>query len=182
MVRFFIFSKMHSNDHQIQKKRKPISIENEKIVKENGTKYYLIKWEGDHANDFFYSWVSELDFLDHPEIVSRYMATKSSLYLNKSSQTEHSLYIFNKIEPVSDEYDFFKNYVPKQIPDSINNSGYEIPDGILNFDANNKKFQIICVGKSEAKWIDAYTLAAISPELVARYFIDKELSEDVQNV
>lgn len=168
---FFLFDIMT----EIQM-RKPHSIEAEKVAS-NGTKFYLIKWEGQNDPSQF-SWIPENEFDPDSEIVARFLSSNLEPFADEITQTDESIWVFNQ-PPKAQEFDYFQNYVTKSVPlSNSKNCDDLIPTNIINYDSTNKTFETLFADMPDPKWIESDILLSLAPDLVAKFFIDREKNKD----
>lgn len=152
--------------------RKAHSIEAGKVTS-SGMKFYLIRWEGQNDPSQF-TWIPETKIDPNSEIVTRFLSSNLALFTDEATQTDESVWVFNQAPKVK-EFDYFQNYVTKSIP--INNSNDItdlIPINIINYDPTNKTFETIFADKPEPKWIESDILLSMAPDLIAKFFVDRE--------
>ncbi|KAK8897166.1 hypothetical protein M9Y10_015100 [Tritrichomonas musculus] len=155
-------------------KRKAHSIEAGK-TDPNGTKYYLVRWEGQNDPKQF-TWVPETEFDPNSEIVTRFLTSNIAEFTDKATQTKDTVWIFPQI-PKVEEYDYFKSYVSNPNSNKSSNDNDLLPIKVINYDPTNNTFQTSFADKAEPKWIESEILLSIAPELIAKYFIICEKSK-----
>ena len=160
--------------------RKAQRIEAERTAP-NGEKIYLIRWEGQTEFSQF-TWVPSSLFEPNSEIVMRYQLANSATFAEKSVQTDIPIWIFDKTveEEKSKEVDtmedfnYFENYLPKSSPINLSNSNDFIPILINVYDPSKKQFLTTFADDPEPKWVSETLILSIAPDIVAKYFIEKE--------
>ena len=152
--------------------RKAHSIEAGKIAS-NGTRFYLVRWEG-QSDPRQFTWVPETEFEPDSQIVERFLSSNLALFADNSTQTDDSTWIINPIS-ITEEYDYFKRYVPKTKTTSKENETDLLPTNIINYDPSSGTFEVTFADKPQSKWIESEILLSLAPELIAKYFIDSEM-------
>lgn len=139
----------------------------------NGTKYYLIRWEGQNDPSQF-SWIPETELDPNSEIVTRFLSSNLALFTDEATQTDEAVWVFNK-PPKVKEFDYFNNYIPQSTPlDDSKDINELTPLKVINYDSTNKTFETIFADKPEPKWIESDIILSIAPDLAAKFFVNRE--------